>query len=211
MTVLDPFVGGGTSLFEALRLGADVVGADVDAVACAITRFEARAAAMPDLRPTLDNLKVDVGEVLAPYYETTTPEGDGRQVLHYFWVQMVRCGSCGEEVEAHPHFQLAYESDGNRQWVFCPGCHEIHTLARSQTHLDCRHCGSVATVQYGSVSYGWFTCPGCGEGERLIDVAPREGHSPWWRLFALETLESSPDKKIVPLSERRLTEYAIAS
>ncbi len=30
-TVLDPFVGGRTSLFEAMRLGADVIGVDVDA------------------------------------------------------------------------------------------------------------------------------------------------------------------------------------
>src|SRR5689334_7963728 len=52
-TVLDPFVGGGTSVIESLRLGANVVGVDVDAVACAITRFETRAAATPDLLPFL--------------------------------------------------------------------------------------------------------------------------------------------------------------
>jgi putative DNA methylase len=32
--VLDPFVGGGTSVVEALRLGASVTGVDVDPVAC---------------------------------------------------------------------------------------------------------------------------------------------------------------------------------
>jgi len=77
-TVVDPFVGGGTSLFESIRLGADVVGVDVDAVACAITGFETRAARMPDLGPTLHNLKQNIGKTLAPYYETTTPENGSR-------------------------------------------------------------------------------------------------------------------------------------
>ena len=40
LTVLDPFVGGGTSVVEASLLGANTVGIDIDAVACAITNFE---------------------------------------------------------------------------------------------------------------------------------------------------------------------------
>lgn len=201
-TVLDPFVGGGTSLFEALRLGANAVGVDVDAVACAITRFESRAADMPDLNSTLNLLKKNIGRDLSCYYQTTTPEGDSREVLHYFWVQLVHCKSCGEEVEAHPHFQLAYESEGDRQWVFCRDCHEVHTLDHSETHVDCRRCKSVTTILDGPVSYGRFTCPRCDQSERLIDVAARDGHPPRWRLFALETLESSPARRNVPLSER---------
>src|SRR5580765_6442696 len=39
LTVCDPFVGGGTSVIEAQRLGAHTLGVDVDAVACAITSF----------------------------------------------------------------------------------------------------------------------------------------------------------------------------
>src|ERR1700741_4679890 len=39
LPVLDPFVGGGTSVVEAARLGASTIGVDIDPVACAITRF----------------------------------------------------------------------------------------------------------------------------------------------------------------------------
>ena len=38
VTILDPFVGGGTSAVEASRLGANVIGVDIDPVACAVTR-----------------------------------------------------------------------------------------------------------------------------------------------------------------------------
>ncbi len=203
-TVLDPFVGGGTSVVEASRLGADVVGADVDAVACAITRFETYAAEVPDLGSILTRLKEEVGKELAPYYRTETSEGEVREVLHYFWVQLVTCGSCGESVEAHPHHQLAYEAEGSRQWAFCPGCHDVQELPREETELRCDDCGIATTIQTGPVSYGRLTCPCCGSQERLIDVAARTGCPPEWRLFGLETLEAAPTgKKSVPLSQRR--------
>jgi adenine-specific DNA methylase len=118
--VLDPFVGGGTSVVEAHRLGADVVGVDVDGVACAITRFELRAATMPDLGLALEALKRKVGAPLRRFYMTVDSAGEPRQVLHYFWVQVVECCGCRQDIEAHPHYQLAYDAEGTQQWVFCP-------------------------------------------------------------------------------------------
>src|SRR5215469_18353978 len=44
LTILDPFVGGGTSVVEATRLGATTFAVDVDPVACAVTKFELNAA-----------------------------------------------------------------------------------------------------------------------------------------------------------------------
>jgi putative DNA methylase len=202
-TVLDPFVGGGTSVVEALRLGANVVGVDVDAVACAITRFETRAAEMPDLIVALDHLKERVARQLEPYYRSRTREGEDQKVLHYFWVQLVTCGSCRKTTEAHPHYQLAYEAEGNRQCVFCPRCHEVQCLHREEDELHCEACKLTASVQAGPVRYGKFTCPRCGERERLIDVATRTGHPPKWRLFALETLEAAPTStRPVPMAQR---------
>ncbi len=203
-TVLDPFVGGGTSVVEASRLGADVIGVDVDAVACAIMRFETHAAEAPDLRPALTQLTEAVGKELAPYYRTETAEGEDRIVLHYFWVQAVACRTCGETVEAHPHHQLAYEAEGTRQWAFCPGCHGVQELPREETELRCDDCAVTVPIQTGPVRYGRLTCPCCGNRERLIDVAARTGRPPEWRLFALETLETAPTgKRSVPLSQRR--------
>ena len=200
--VLDPFVGGGTSVIEALRLGADVIGVDVDAVACAITRFETRAAATPDLEPAIERLRRRVGDRLAPYSLTTLPDGTTRTVLHFFWVQIVTCGGCAHPVEAHPHYQLAYEAEGKRQWVFCPDCHAVQELDRKRKTLHCASCGRRATIQAGTVKHGRLTCPRCATQERLIDAAGREG-PPTWYLFALETLEQEPRGRTVPLTQRK--------
>ncbi len=201
-TALDPFVGGGTSVVEALRLGADVIGVDVDAVACAITRFETRAAKTPDLLPALARLRRAVGERLAPFYRTTLGDGTTRTVLHFFWVQVVDCGSCGRQIEAHPHFQLAYDAEGTRQWAFCPGCHAVQELDRRRKTLRCAACARTSTIQAGVVRFGRLTCPDCGARERLIDVAARTGAPPTWRIFALETLERPASGRSVPLAHR---------
>lgn len=128
LTVLDSFVGGGTSMVEAGRLGAQVIGFDVDPVACAVTKLETEAAAIPDLQDALEALKKEIGAQLSRYYTTSGPAGEERVVVHYFWVQIVNCGECGEEVEAHPHYRLAYEADGRLQWCFCPECHDVVEL-----------------------------------------------------------------------------------
>lgn len=201
-TVLDPFVGGGTSLIEAKRLGANVIGIDIDPVACAITDFETHMFRIPDLTPTLNKLEEDVGEYLAPYYKTKTDDNETRIVLHYFWVQVVECYNCGQLVEAHPHYLLAYEAKGTYQWVFCPYCHNIKIINKNISSYDCNACGANIKIHQGSVNYGKMTCPNCNYKERLIDIGKRSGSTPRWRLFALETLEPPYDKKVTPMSQR---------
>lgn len=200
--VLDPFVGGGTSVVEASRLGADIIGIDVDAVACAITRFETRLSTMPNLDSALAELKGQVGKVLAPYYRTITPEGEARDVLHFFWVQVVECCNCGQLIEAHPHFQLAYEAEGTKQWAFCPNCHDVQELDQEESELRCELCDISAPIRQGPVHYGRLSCPHCHGQERLIELASRTGESPIWRMFALETMEP-PLRKRLPMKQRR--------
>jgi SAM-dependent methyltransferase len=205
LTILDPFVGGGTSAVEAQRLGANVIGVDIDAVACAISRFELRAAAVPDLTPTLALLQRQVGDRLSRFYQTVTPDGRRLDVLHYFWVQVLPCRQCGEWLEAHPHYQLAYEAEGTHQWVFCPTCHSIEHLPRTQSVMTCASCGHAFEIQQGPVKLGKITCKRCQTAERLIDVAARRGETPLWKLFALETIEPrSPNSgtRSIPLAAR---------
>lgn len=186
--VLDPFVGGGTSVVEAGRLGAEVLGVDVDPVACAVTSFETRAHRADDPLAALKTLKGDVEPGLRKYYRTTDVEGLEREVLHFFWVQVVNCRACDAPVEAHPQFRLAYQSHGKLQWAFCAACHQPQELPKSRRHFTCCRCEHRTSIMQGSVIKGTLHCPHCSETERLIDVAARTGRSPQWKMFALETI-----------------------
>ncbi len=196
MTVLDPFVGGGTSVFEATRLGATAYGCDVDPVACAVSRLELAAAELPDLRPTFDTLKERVATRIAPFHRS----GDDL-VLHHFWVQHVRCGSCEAEFDAHPHFVLS--DDGKTRFASCVHCDEVATLATGCDAFDCHRCGRHTVCDAGPGKGGRATCPHCGHDEPLIEIARRVG-KPEWRLFAVETIEPTTDRRVVPIPKRKL-------
>jgi len=201
-TVLDPFVGGGTSVVEAARLGASTLGVDIDPVACVISRFELQASEAPDLNDALANLNLKVGERLARYYKTIGPNGEPRRILHAFWVQLVRCAGCGQNLEAHPHYQLAYEAEGSRQWCFCRHCHHVHELPQKSTVFQCKACRGETVIAAGIVSHGKLCCPSCSKIEPLISVAVRTASRPKWKLFALETIPDNDTRRKFTMAER---------
>jgi adenine-specific DNA methylase len=200
VTVLDPFVGGGTSVVEAARLGASAIGVDVDPIACAVAAAELGAAGLEDLEPELRELQASVGKELAPFHATRGPDGDHLTVLHHFWVQVVECPHCGKEGEAHPNYVLA-EQAGLPRWVFCSTCHEVQTLARREKKLDCRGCREETRLDRSPVVSGVYTCRHCGHSARLIELGRKVAAPPRWRLFAVEAC-SRTTGRAVPLKER---------
>lgn len=197
-TVLDPFVGGGTSMVEAQRLGANAVGVDVDPIACAITSLEVEACSLPDLAPTLAKLKRSVADRLAAFYAVDGPNGTPLIGLHYFWVQEVKCSGCGERNEAHPNYVLG--EAGQHRWCFCRACHAIHRTRLTDKTFACKECGVRTDVLNGSVTAGALTCSACSRVERLIDHG-RKGSRPNWKLFAVEACARTSGRA-VPMSER---------
>lgn len=201
-TLVDPFMGGGTSLVEGSRLGARVRGSDVDSVACAVTSFQLAAAGTPDLEPAMAALRASMGEKLAPLYETTGSDGEPRTVVHWFWVQVVACRDCRATAEAHPHHRLASDANAKVQTVFCPDCHAIQELPLSDTEAACPSCARTFSIRDGAVTHGTFACPSCGARERLIDVAARTGTPPDWRIFASESIPAGAGRRGATLAHR---------
>lgn len=200
LTVLDPFVGGGTSVVEATRLGASTIGVDVDPIACAITNAELSAAVLEDLVPTLRALQASVGQSLRPYYETPALAAEGLTPLHHFWVQVVACPGCTTVGEAHPNYLLAAEK-GKPRWVFCRDCHTVHAIKEGQRSFTCKACRSRTYVDEGTVRNGAYTCRACDQHTPLISVGRSTGHAPAWRMFAIEATPRTQGQ-VVPMDER---------
>ena len=201
VVVLDCFVGGGTSIVEALRLGATVRGVDVDPVACAVSRFEVNAADMPDLGDALRELTDSVGSTIRRFHLTKTLNGTEHVVLHHFWVQVVDCDNCGETFEAHPDFVLG--EHGPHRWVICTHCGDIHRRRHGHERMRCGTCKGWTRICEGNVSYGRSQCPHCGSRRPLIEVGRRSGTTPVWRLFAMEVLTEADGGRSVPIAKRQ--------
>lgn len=201
LTVLDPFVGGGTSVVEASRLGARAIGVDVDPIACAITELELKAGTLPDLWPALEQLQDAVGREISRFHVVDGPTGEPLTVLHHFWVQEADCGACGATTDAHPNYLLADDPKG--RWVVCAHCGDVRRIDPGQQRFTCRGCQQRTVVAEGNVQAGTVACGACGEREPLIDMGRRTKRPPRWRVIAVEALAPrTPRARVVPLDER---------
>src|SRR5207302_10726030 len=72
--VLDPMMGGGTTLHEAIRLGANVVGADIDPIPVLQARASLSDIPLDVLERAFRDLMHALRAALADYYATPCPE-----------------------------------------------------------------------------------------------------------------------------------------
>lgn len=185
--VLDPFVGGGTSLVESSRCGARVIGYDIDPVASFITNFELKATTYNPSDVEISEFCGPVSQQLAPLHKTMVYGKGERVVLHHFWVECRSCDICGTTFEIHPHYQLAYCKEKGLQWVFCKSCHEVKELALSRKELRCE-CGTQTSIEQGTLNKGKVLCSSCG-GVSFLGARGNAPVRPEWKLFAQEYLD----------------------
>ena len=102
--IADPFMGGGTPLIEANRLGCDVQGFDLNPMAAWIVREEIDhldlAAYGRAAGSLVDTLRGEIGR----YYRTFCPRyGDAEvPVKSFLWVKTIDCAGCGEAIDLFP-------------------------------------------------------------------------------------------------------------
>jgi len=121
VTVLDPFAGGGTTLVESNRLGADVIGYELNPVAWWTEKKSMDDVNLDVLEREFDRILEETREELGDYYTTIDPEtGQECEVLYYFQSQRVPCLTCDEEVQLFPRYQLAKTKKTRPGALYCP-------------------------------------------------------------------------------------------
>ena len=202
LTVLDPFMGGGVMLLEAARLGADVLGVDVEPVAAVVSDFQGRLPQLPTLSPEMERLRASAGAELAPFYRAVDADGREERLLHAFWVQVLACAACQTRFDAHPSFRLAWDDVRQREWVVCACCSGVSERTVSREGFVCRGCGTATDPAGGHLDHGTAVCPVCRHRQRLIDLAAHTGRPPEFRLFAVETIPTGPERRYTGASRR---------
>ncbi|QSX01001.1 DUF1156 domain-containing protein [Haloterrigena alkaliphila] len=189
--ILDPFMGGGTSLVEASRFGAEVVGNDLNPVAWFVTKKELEAGQtdVEELEEAFEKVKLDVADEITQYYKTPCPNGDHEaDVMYNFWVKELDCVSCGHTVPLFKDYRVAagrYEND-DKYNILCPDCGSVTLVDDWQSESVCNDCGHGFVPKEGNVSRGGkYNCPDCGQKYAITDAIQEQG-PPDLRLYALE-------------------------
>ncbi len=188
--VLDPFAGGGSTLVEAARLGAHVVGSDVDPLAVRIVGAELGPLQEEPLRKAGAELLAWLTAAFRKFY----PASDDVAPLHYFHVPIVECPSCRHRGPLYRNLVLARDS-GRRGAVvradgltcYCPACFSLRHMKNSDAvRLGC--CGRHRDIWSGTFAGQAYRCPGCGAKSSHRDLRTGVAEQ---RLVAVE--ETPPD------------------
>ena len=181
--VCDPFMGGGTPLLEANRIGCDVLGFDINPMAAWIVREELEHLDLGAYRSTADTMLATLTEEIGGLYRTDcTHYGDKNVAVKYtLWVKVLDCAQCGEQVDLFPGYLLADDTRHPLNVVVCRGCGELNEVADLKSPGKCRSCRQVLVVE-GPAKRGRCACHACGHVNRFPNGKAPLRHRP----FALE-------------------------
>jgi putative DNA methylase len=128
--ILDPFMGGGTTVVEALRLGCKVIGLDVNPVAWFITKKSVEPVNLNKLQEAFKRLERTVAPEILRWYRTQCPKGHEADVMYVFWVKTVECSSCGKKTRLFNSFRIATKKgeDTVKDAVVCPACYTVQEV-----------------------------------------------------------------------------------
>lgn len=163
--VLDPFMGGGTTIHEALRLGCKVIGVDYNPVAWWAVRSSISLPDLDRLEEGFLTLKEKVSASLLSYHITQCPRCAERAYAAFvLWVRKAKCERCSSLVRLHESFVLRIE--GEVKTVLCPHCGDVlQTKARDAA--KCSGCGHRVDLKKGVADNGQYTCPECSHVQRV--------------------------------------------
>jgi len=221
VTILDPFAGGGTTLVELNRLGADVVGYELNPVAWWIEKKSMDEVNIEVLKQQADELISDVAEEVKKYYTTVDPQtGQECDVLYYFQSQRVPCLTCDEEVQLFPRYELARTKKTRAGALYCPNqdCDDrvIELESRNkglekgvEIKIDdettavvsedgneiCPTCGFEFDPSDGNYGYGKYTCSN-GHKHDVKETLQRQNKKPKFDHFALQYEDPHGNKRI---------------
>ncbi|MFN8579283.1 MAG: DNA adenine methylase [Candidatus Sericytochromatia bacterium] len=235
LTVLDPFAGGGSIPFEALRLGMDVIANDLNPVA--VTTMKA-AIEFPftfgeELQKDIDYYVNWIGEEAKKRLAEFFPAPEGQEVQNYLWAHTVPCEYCETVVPLSPNWMLYNRPEKQNLIKWCaikpiPNPENktvdfelIRGKAGSGKNIVQENGEIFEPEKYNTIARGVGNCPNCsrliteeylkgyattkGLGHRMYAVAYRDKSNKEGLTFRLPT-EMEINQDLQELIKQKLDE-----
>lgn len=182
--IYDPMMGGGTSIVEALKLGCKVVGCDINPVAWFVTKKEVDPFDEDMVDMYYDKLEQTVSSKIKKFYETTCPNGHECESVYALWIRHTTCRNCHKKIDLFNN--LIIRHDKRKYVIICPKCDRIGNAKLKGKFFICKFCKGHFEKDHYIVKIGVYTCPSCGENERIVDNIKRIGKPLESRMFCIE-------------------------
>lgn len=162
--ILDPMMGGGTTLHEAIRLGANVIGADLDPIPMLQARASLAAVPLSDLQGAYRRFYQLLRAELDPYFETRCSICQVPTQLQYVLYGWRKRCACGAALFVDS-LMLRQEADGTTLCL-CPQTHAIYrvgTTGERQIVSERESLSETAVLNPPIYEKTVMHCPHCGD------------------------------------------------
>jgi len=185
--VFDPFMGSGTTVGEALKLGAYAIGRDINPVAVSSVKTALQLPNRSKVLAAYREIEDKVARLLRPYYIARLGNSRQAEVLYYFWVKQLPCPNCSNLVDLFSSYIFARHAYPRRYpaaRTVCPQCSAIAETRFDATAFVCSSCDTEYNPNQGPVSGAVAICGKCHQDFKIVDVVKTLGQPPSHRLYA---------------------------
>ena len=160
--IADPFMGGGTPLLEANRLGCQVTGFDINPMSYWIVKQEIEELDLLEYRKEAAGLRKHLASHVGDLYKTTCTEcgNVNAEVKYFLWVKCYPCRSCDYEFPLFPGYLVAQDRRHTCNVYVCPDCGKLNNSDARNTPEKCLYCDGRFKVDY-LARKGRCKCPKC--------------------------------------------------
>lgn len=182
--VADPFMGGGTPLLEANRLGCDIIGFDINPMSYWVVKQEIEHLDLEEYIHSANLLRHQLEKDIGQLHRTRCVfcGAEDAHVKYFLWVKSIPCLKCNKPIDLFPGYLLAADSRHPKNVFICHACGQLTETIDKKEPGTCQHCG-IGLLQEGPAKRSRCECSACG----TINTFPnRNLGSPRHRLFAIE-------------------------
>jgi putative DNA methylase len=210
-TVFDPFMGSGTTIGEAHKLGFTAFGRDINPVAASAVQVALGPLSQHEIDKSFKKIEKSVGELIQSFYKGFDKDLGKYDVLYYFWVMQASCPSCSHSVDLFSSYvfsQNAYPKKKPDVQVLCPNCGEV-TPGLYHVHKNvCSHCSFEFDQTKGPVKGAKASCTSCKKEFSVGGAIKAESrHRPGFRMYAKMVLASDGTKHYLRTTDDDIASY----
>lgn len=208
--VLDPFMGSGTTIGEAHKLGCTSLGRDINPVACESVRVALNDLDPEELKGAFAELSQTVGKKIGRLYKAEDESGQECDTLYYFWVKQVPCLYCGSIVDlfsSHIFARNAYPDRKPEVQICCPQCGEVFPGLNTDKSTACPSCDLVFNPHSGFATRTKAICGTCHKSFSIIDAVRELKEAPEHRQYAKLLLKPDGEKQYLAVTHKDVEQY----
>ena len=196
-------MGSGTTVGEAIKLGYRAIGQDINPVSHFLVKNALAAHSRSGIVSEFAAMEADTAPVIQHFYQTRMgtglfPDELTADVLYYFWVKVLTCPACGQDVDLFSRYifsQHAYPKKYPSCKALCPACGAINKVAYDAEKTTCAECKLAFNPQAGPAHGQMARCQKCRHSFLIAKTVKATKQPPRHRMYAKMVLLHDSEKQ----------------